>query len=100
MMVAGRSGPPVARFLECLSCLLQPFPNRPLGGLGSMLHSLAGGACRMLNRLAGLCRSFLYGIASFFNWTLILRSHPEGCAKQQNSKKRQMSHSNLRASSY
>ncbi len=76
MMAVGRTGPGVARFFEGLSRLLQTLPHRSFGGLGSVLHGLAGRARRMLDRLTRLCRGFLYSFASFFNWTLILRSHP------------------------
>jgi hypothetical protein len=98
--MVGRMGRGVARFFERLSRLLQPFANRPFGGLSPMLDGPAGSACRMLDGLARLCRGFLYGFASLFNWPLLIRSHPERCAKQQYRKKHQMSHSNLRASSH
>jgi len=58
-----------------------------------MLDGLTGGACRMLNSFAGFCRGFLDCLASLLDWTLIVRSHPQRCAKQQNDQKCEMSHS-------
>ena len=41
-MAVGRTGRAVARFFERISRLLQPFANRPFGGLSPMLDGLAG----------------------------------------------------------
>ena len=69
-MVPGRMGGAVARFLQGISRLLQPFANRPFGGL-----------CTMLDRLACFFRRFLNGFPSFFYWTLILGSRRERYAE-------------------
>jgi hypothetical protein len=59
-----------ARFLQCISRLLEPLANCPFGGLCTMLDCLARFFCRFLN-----------GCPSFFYWTLILGSHRERYAE-------------------
>jgi hypothetical protein len=73
----------MARFFEGISSVLQSFADRAFGGLGAVLDRSAGGLCPMLNSLACFFRGFLYGLAGFFDWSLILRSNRERYAKRQ-----------------
>jgi hypothetical protein len=72
-MMPGRTGFTVAGFFERVARVLQALADGPLGGLRAML-----------NRLARFCCGFLYGFASFFDWTLILGPHRERYATRQN----------------
>jgi hypothetical protein len=65
----------MARFFEGISRVLQSLADRAFGGLGAVLYCPAGGLCTMLNSLTCFLRGFLYGLAGFLNWPLILRSH-------------------------
>ena len=71
----------VAGFFEGISRILQAFANGALGGLRPMFDGFACGFCAMLNRLPRFGRGFLHGLASLFDWTLIL------CAQNQRSAK-------------
>jgi hypothetical protein len=67
-MMPGRTGG--ARFFDCVSRVLQPFPNGPFSGL-----------CAMFNRLARFFRGLFNGLPSFLYWTLIL---PLRCQRYAN----------------
>ena len=71
----------VAGFFECITRILQAFANGAFGGLRPMLDGFPRGFCTMLNRLPRFGRGFLHGLASLFDWTLIL------CAQNQRSAK-------------
>ena len=71
----------VASFFECISRVFQAFANGPFGRLRPMFHGFPGGFCTMLNRLPCFFRGFLYGLTSFFDWTLILGAQSERNAK-------------------
>ena len=75
--MTGRTGFAVARFFECISRILQAFANRAFSGLRAMLNSFARGFGTMFNRLPRFGGCFLYGLASLFDWTLILGSQNE-----------------------
>jgi hypothetical protein len=96
----GGTGCAVARLFQRVSGFLQLLANGPFGRLCTMFHRLACRLCSMFNRLACLSRGFLNGIASFFYWSLVLRSRCERCPKRYNGYHCEMSHSNLRLRSY
>ena len=73
----------MARFFKCISRVLQSFADRAFGGLRAVFDCPAGGLCPMLNSLASFLRGFLYGLAGFLDWPLILRSRRERYAKRQ-----------------
>jgi hypothetical protein len=99
-VVVRRTGCGAAGFFERIASILQPFANRPFGGLCSVLDCLASGACRVFNGLARFRRRLFNGFASFFDWPLIVCAHRERGAKQQNGKNCEMSHNVFRVSSY
>ena len=79
--MTGRTSLAVAGFFECISRILQAFANGAFGGLRPMFDGIARGFCTMLNRLPRFGRGFLNGLASFFDWPLILCAQNEWSAK-------------------
>ena len=71
----------VAGFFECISRVLQALADGTFGRLRPVFDGFACGFCTMLNRLPRFGRGFLHGLASLFDWTLIL------CAQNQRSAK-------------
>jgi hypothetical protein len=71
----------VSGLFEGISCILQAFANGAFGGLCPMFDRIASGCCAMLNRLPRFGRGFLNGLASLFDWPLILSAQNERSAK-------------------
>ena len=71
----------VAGLLEGVSRILQAFADGAFGGLRPMFDGIARGCRTVLNRLPRFGRGFLNGLASLFDWPLILSAQNERSAK-------------------
>jgi hypothetical protein len=75
--MSGRTSFAVAGFFEGISCIFHAFANGALGGLCAMFNGFARGFCTMFNRLPRFGGGFLYGLASLFDWPLVLGAQNE-----------------------
>jgi hypothetical protein len=75
--MTGRTGFAVTRFFKRISGILYAFANCAFSGLRAMLNGFTRGFSAVFNRLPRFGGGFLYGLASLFDWTLILGSQNE-----------------------
>ncbi len=78
--MTGRMRLAMAGFFDCISRVLQAFANGAFGRLRPVFDGIASGCCAMLNRLPRFGRGFLNGLASLFDWPLILSAQNERSA--------------------